>query len=88
MGNNTDQSSIYQQMMYLWALVLFAKQNCHWGPFEFILSHKLVTQLRVHVRVCHSLFPRGRKKAHHLHGQLKPLKVMLQVLSFNSEAVL
>lgn len=36
----------------------------------------------------HSLLARGRKKAHHLHGQLKPLKVMLQVLSLNSEAIL
>lgn len=34
------------------------------------------------------LFACGRKKAHHLHGQLEPLKVMLQVLSFNGETVL
>lgn len=38
--------------------------------------------------VCHSLFARGGKKAHHLHPQLKPLKVVLQVLSFNCETVL
>lgn len=40
------------------------------------------------MNVCHSLFARGRKEAHHLHGQLKPLKVMLQVFSFDCEAVL
>lgn len=44
------------------------------------------TEAPVFVR--HSLFARGRKKSHHLHGQLKPLKVMFQVLSFNCEAVL
>lgn len=35
-----------------------------------------------------SLLACGRKKAHHLHGQLEPLKVMLQVFSFNCETVL
>lgn len=34
------------------------------------------------------LLASGWKKAHQLHGQLKPLKVMFQVLSLNSEAVL
>lgn len=34
------------------------------------------------------LFARGRQEAHHLHGQLQPLKVMLEVLSLHSEAVL
>lgn len=35
-----------------------------------------------------SLLASGRQKAHHLHSQLKPLKVMLQVFSFHCEAVL
>lgn len=38
--------------------------------------------------VCDSLLASGGQKAHHLHGQLKPLEVMLQVFSFHCEAVL
>lgn len=35
-----------------------------------------------------SLFSRGREEAHHLHGQLQALKIMLEVLPFNREAIL
>lgn len=38
--------------------------------------------------VFHSLLASGWQEPHHLHGQLKPLKVMLQVFSFHREAVL
>lgn len=41
-----------------------------------------------HHHLFHSLLASGRQESHHLHGQLKPLKVMLQVLSFHREAVL
>lgn len=38
--------------------------------------------------VTDSLLPCGRQEAHHLHGQLQTLKVVLQILSFHCEAVL
>lgn len=43
---------------------------------------------RLRLQMFHSLSACGREEAHHLHGQLKPLEVVLQVLSLHREAVL
>lgn len=55
--------------------------------FTFFSTSDIITH-SLHLCVFHSLSARGRKKAHHLHGQLKPLEVMFQVFSLHCEAVL
>lgn len=76
---NVILSELIWPLYALWVTLSIVQNKSVFGHYYKLIFHECVS---------HSLFARGRKKAHHLHGQLKPLEVMLQVLSFHREAVL
>lgn len=73
----------------VWMVIkYFCIHVCNYGMFVLYI-HRLFASSETWIAVVfHPLLACGREEAHHLHGQLKPLKVMLQVFSFDCEAVL